>query len=213
VVANGDGSERSILPPLTAWDREPAWAPDGRRLVFTGGPAGRPDLWIVEADGTGLRRLTRKGGHSASWSEKNLIAYARGRRIRTVRPGGTGDEVLTRGANPDWFPTGAGIIFDRDGNVYTYKLRQPDPPRARLVVRRAWSPVFSPNGKKIAFLRPPGDAPSSLYTATIEGKRVKRVYRPSGPDFAFNFAAEPTWGSGGRLVCAPKPVLPAQQRC
>ena len=37
------------------------WSPDGTRLLFTvvpGGPVKRGDLWIVDADGTGLTQLT-----------------------------------------------------------------------------------------------------------------------------------------------------------
>ncbi|MDP2389509.1 MAG: hypothetical protein Q8N52_04205, partial [Acidobacteriota bacterium] len=38
----------------------PAWSPDSRRLVFAWNDRGLPfrDLWIVAADGSGLRRLT-----------------------------------------------------------------------------------------------------------------------------------------------------------
>ena len=56
---------------LLAMERisEPRVSPDGRRVVFTlrttdlEGNAGRTDLWLVDVDGTGLRRLT---SHSAA---------------------------------------------------------------------------------------------------------------------------------------------------
>jgi len=36
----------------------PSWSPDGKQLVFTGFDGGLGDLYIVNRDGTGLRRLT-----------------------------------------------------------------------------------------------------------------------------------------------------------
>lgn len=46
-------------------DPAPAWAPDGRAIVFSQlrrGTLNRSDLWIVRSDGRGLRRLTRSDG-------------------------------------------------------------------------------------------------------------------------------------------------------
>ena len=43
-------------------DPQAAWSPDGRWIVFCQmrvGAVGRSDLWIIGADGSGLRRLTR----------------------------------------------------------------------------------------------------------------------------------------------------------
>jgi Tol biopolymer transport system component len=37
----------------------PSWSPDGRLIAFTRGPSGfRPEVWVMNADGTGLRQLT-----------------------------------------------------------------------------------------------------------------------------------------------------------
>jgi Tol biopolymer transport system component len=46
-------------------DPQPAWSPDGKWIVFCQfrtGSVGRSDLWVVGADGTGLRRLTSSPG-------------------------------------------------------------------------------------------------------------------------------------------------------
>ncbi len=66
-----DGSGRRSLATLSTnargalQDPQPAWSPDGRSVVFCqprSRTVGRSDLWIVAADGTGLRRLTRSPG-------------------------------------------------------------------------------------------------------------------------------------------------------
>jgi TolB protein len=42
------------------YDSEQAeWAPDGKQIVFTSNRTGVFRLYVVSADGTGLRRLTR----------------------------------------------------------------------------------------------------------------------------------------------------------
>lgn len=61
------GSDGGALRRLTrgpADDGEPAWSPDGRRLVFSSDRGGGGALWIVEADGSRLRRVPGTEGAS-----------------------------------------------------------------------------------------------------------------------------------------------------
>jgi TolB protein len=39
-------------------DEHPCWSPDGAWLAFTSSREGQPDVWLVRADGTDLRRIT-----------------------------------------------------------------------------------------------------------------------------------------------------------
>ncbi|WP_308222490.1 hypothetical protein [Kitasatospora sp. A2-31] len=63
--------------PYSGLVTDPAWSPDGKQLVFsyqtsaTGQPANSRALYVVNIDGTGLRRLTPwelRAGDRASWS-------------------------------------------------------------------------------------------------------------------------------------------------
>ena len=68
VVMNADGSAKHAVTPTLAHpgDRGPAavWSPDGRRIAFWDDFA----IYVVNADGSGLRRLTRNAFERPSWS-------------------------------------------------------------------------------------------------------------------------------------------------
>lgn len=59
---DGGGFERLVL------GHRPAWSPDGRRIVFVGGVDAPAGLYIVNADGSGLTRITDNPADTApSW--------------------------------------------------------------------------------------------------------------------------------------------------
>ncbi len=72
-------------------DREPAWAPDGQRLVFLGRLGGVTDLFVAGVDGSALRRLTFGAGAEREpvWSTEGEIAFQRGQGVWSVQADGT----------------------------------------------------------------------------------------------------------------------------
>jgi Tol biopolymer transport system component len=127
----------------------PSWSPDGQQLVFTGFDGGLSDLFIINRDGTGLRRLTndKYADLQPTWSpDGRTIAFA------TDRGGVTDFDELRFGnmrlalyhldsgviellghmdegknINPVWSPDGRSLAFvsDRTGisNLFLYELR------------------------------------------------------------------------------------------
>jgi TolB protein len=64
---NVDGSAKRRL----AEGARPAWSPDGQQILFVGRRHSKADLWIMNADGTGQRRLTATPGYGEgafAWS-------------------------------------------------------------------------------------------------------------------------------------------------
>ena len=57
-----DGSGLLYLTNDRARDRAPTFAPDGRRIYFYSDRGGSYDLWSIDRDGSGLRRLTTTDG-------------------------------------------------------------------------------------------------------------------------------------------------------
>jgi Tol biopolymer transport system component len=92
-----------------------AWSPDGRKIAF--GAAG---IWVLNATGGGLRRLTRGDDSSPTWSrDSRSIAYEHAGDVFLMRADGTGRRRLVRRAEkPAWSPDGRRIVFLRRPDIW-----------------------------------------------------------------------------------------------
>jgi Tol biopolymer transport system component len=177
-VAGSDGSGITVLPPLTDRDTDPAWSPDGERLVFAGRKAGRFNLYLVDPDGSNLTRLTARGARAPAWSRRGQIAFVARGQVWRLGSSAKQRVRLARGANPDWSPTGRTLVYDYRGDAYRVSGRGGD--KRKLLVRNAREPVLSPDGRRVAFLRTrPVDRETgtdSVYVARLGGaaKLVRR---------------------------------------
>jgi TolB protein len=155
----------------------PSFSPDGRRLAFTSGRAGRPQVYIADADGTNVQLMTEftVGGSSyrasPAWSpDGRFIAYQAqaggfqlmvvSLRDRTVR------QLTAEGSNedPSWAPDGRHLVFasTRSGtkqlwvvDIETGRMRQLT--RASGARLAAWSPVLKEQQQLQASSGDPGN--------------------------------------------------------
>jgi dipeptidyl aminopeptidase/acylaminoacyl peptidase len=79
-VMNADGGGVKRITTDGNDNQDPAWSPDNKRIVFSGrGAQNKPDLFVVNSDGTGRRNLTNTPNISESdpaWSpDGSQIAY------------------------------------------------------------------------------------------------------------------------------------------
>jgi hypothetical protein len=126
-VMDADGRDLRRLTTDPGSEGEPAWTPDGARIVYTSTPkTGFPQLASIKVDGTDNRTLTTVAGgnRSAAVSPDGAsIAFVSARdgntKIYTMALDGSGQRRATKGsdreANPRYLPTGELIFVTEKG--------------------------------------------------------------------------------------------------
>jgi len=147
-------SDRLIaFPRFRGTNSSPAWSPDGSQIAFMSSQNGDPEIYITDADGTHLHRITFAAGVNTSpaWNPKT------GRQIIFVSDRG-GEPVLYQA--------------DADGS----NVQKIDMPDMGYVVDPAWSP----NGQLVAFSwrRPSGNF--DIYIMDIISRQLVELTRDAG---------------------------------
>jgi len=182
-VTKGPGSGQNWLP---------AWSPDGQRICFSstrgGGPA---QLYVVNRDGSGLRRLTSDKwvNTTPTWSPSgNQIAFVSDRTgnpqiyIISADGAGTPQRISTSESyadKPSWSPPPYNEIAytARTGPGNDIKIVD----MATRVVRQITfgegtneSPTWAPNGRHFAFMST-RSGKEQIFTIDRLGKGLKQI--------------------------------------
>ncbi|WP_433750836.1 hypothetical protein [Falsibacillus pallidus] len=149
---------------------DPAWSPDGKRLAFAGYKNGKEGIWIMNADGTGLHKVTDPA---------------------------TNEEFHE---HPAWSPDGKKLLFSKLGEKIVephgakvvgneiWKIK--DDGSGLVKITEGSSPVWSPLGDKIAFTRTSGNGKTSIWLADSDGSNAEKLTEGS----------EPSWSPDGRFI-------------
>jgi Tol biopolymer transport system component len=217
-VMKADGSGKRNLTRNPGRDFGPVWSPDGRQIAFLrerDGGSWPPnfdnfEVYVMNADGSGQRRLTGKTAHAPAWSpEGRRIAFVSSRDLYVMNADGTGQRNLTGTTtddahSPAWSPDGQTIAF-ASGHC-----SRPQPPPARCFdlyavnadgsgLRRLTrntrnhAPAWSPDGQKIAFASV-RDGNQEIYVMNADGSGQRRLTRNMAGDYL------PAWSPDGRKI-------------
>jgi branched-chain amino acid transport system substrate-binding protein len=230
-VMNPDGTEVTNITNNAAQDENPAWSPDGTRIAFASDRAQSPNSWpthvdiyVMNADGTGVTRLTDGSGSNnyPAWSpDGERIAFSGtdgpsdDNYIFVMNADGTTVTRLTdrpaSDAGPTWSPDGSRIAFasERDGNWDIHVMgvdgggltnltrdltRNPTPDL---------SPAWSPDGTTILFRSQrdhsggsihEGAWPDELYLMRVDGSDTTRLTND------LRLEQHPSWAPGGSRI-------------
>lgn len=126
VTVNRNGSGWRDITNDSPFDRYPRWSPDGARIAFSSDREGEYQIWMSNADGTGLRQITYP------FNGETSLSFA------------------------IWSPDGKRLGFKGDASSYVIDLekpwteqtpfRLPDTEDGEYLISWDWSP----DGKKIA---------------------------------------------------------------
>ena len=187
----------------------PDWSPDGTRLAFNSIRRSEPQIWIVNADGSGLHEVPGAHGFRPVWSpDGRRLAFSvdapdeqgcRFRDLYTVNADGSGLTLLTRRAdNPDW-SVGGEIAFERERGYWTSGdgadcallasiavMRPGGEPRR--VAANSGSPSWAPGGRTIAYVSRGG-----IRRKRIDADGSGRLLRTHG-------SYELAWSPDGRFI-------------
>ena len=189
-VVNADGSNLRRLTNSDRFDAGPAWSPDGTKIAFTSlrvsdesfeGESFESEIYVVNADGSNLRRLTNSDRFDAgpAWSpDGTKIAFW------SSRDGVTDDNI-----NVDI------NVMDADGSNPTRLTRM----GADALAEEAGISLvaWSPDGTRIAFQAPGLDGNSynaEIYVVDAGSGDLTRLTQNSALD------SLPSWSPDGTKI-------------
>ena len=222
INADGTGQIRLTTTPKSSSNEFPAWSPDGRKIAFSGdhdvGPGINTGIYVMNADGGGLRRLTTKDryGLHPAWSpdgtkiaftSSDIIGIGALYRIYVMNADGSNPTLLTdrtmcNDTDPVWSPDGRQIAFvsDRyDRNNEICVMNADGSNVRRLTNNPTWDsePAWSPDGTKIAFSsKRSGDYDYRIYVMNADGTNQRRL-----TSLPINLGdGYPAWSSDGTKI-------------
>ena len=218
-TVNADGSDARRLIPLRVPGllanrdvsfQAPTWSPDGRRIAYEQSiwESQKSNLYVMNADGSGRRRLTRlRNARSPAWSPDGArIAFTHrperpGYReifVLTLKTGKLRRLTRTKAADeslPQWSPDGRRIVYQRWNDTSEVFVMNVDGSGQRNLSRRpGWlngGPAWSPGGGLIAFAS--GGEDPVIYVTPADGSgRAQRVPRsPKLAEYELDWGPEP----------------------
>jgi imidazolonepropionase-like amidohydrolase/Tol biopolymer transport system component len=167
-----------------AFDMQPRFSPDGRLIAFTSDRGGGDNIWVMNADGTGARQITRETFrllNAPTWSRDGQYIAAR-KHFTTQRSLGTGEIWLYHVSG-----VGDGVpLVERPNPQFQKELGEP---------------AFSADGRAIFFSR--NTTPGNIFEYAQDSNQ--EVFAIERYDMATGERAKIAGGPGGAVRPTPSP--------
>jgi len=214
-VQKGGTKEWVNLTNNPVSDNWPVWSPDGRRIVFQRRDSTMFDVWVMNADGSNQTRLTDDPDHDyiPSWShDGKQITFTSWRRepadtgraphIYIMNADGSNQRrlvgvTLNTSAGAEWSPDGKYIVYSRrvrGEGADLFMAESNGKNERRLTDSDSYygSPVFSPDGSKLAFYFDAGSS-AQIVVMNLDGSGRKVLV-------AEGYNWYPKWSPDGKWI-------------
>ncbi len=199
------GQTSETTQTVTVNDAPPP--PANPAIVFVSEREGNRQIFLMDADGNNVIRLTDTGGRAEfpSWSVNNEIVYSQdeqltligvdGSNVRSVSADGGATSVA--GIQPVWSPDGARIAFatEQNGNRDIYVIDANGANLTQLTTDPAddQHPSWSPDGNQLAFTSN-RDGQNEIYTYDVNSGALTRITENDASD------VQPSWSRNGTQI-------------
>ncbi|HEY2330267.1 MAG TPA: hypothetical protein VGI63_10695 [Verrucomicrobiae bacterium] len=189
--------QRRVIAGYSGLNTSAAVSPDGSKVAMILSKDGSPSVWVCNADGTNLKRLTTGVQDSSPcWSpDGQWICFATEigghRRLAKIPAGGgTVHTLSTTGAPnptvPDWSPDGKWIAFTSQMGDFNICVMPADGSAPPTVLVGGQNPSWSPNSRTLVFNRALGYR-QILSVLDVFTKQYKDCERAAGSN------SQPAW--------------------
>ncbi len=177
------GGKPTRIAEGLAWEVQPRWAPDGRQIAFTSDRGGGDNIWVMNADGSNMRQVTKESfrlTNQPTWSPDGRFIAAK-KHFTTGRSLGTGEVWL-------YHVTGGGGVklVKRPNEAHQKELGEP---------------TYAPDGSAIYYTRNTTSGPIFEYAQDSNAG----IFAIERYDLATGEVSTAVSGYGGAVRPAPSP--------
>ncbi|HZH30094.1 MAG TPA: protein kinase [Pyrinomonadaceae bacterium] len=193
-------------------DWHPDYSPDGSRIAFASNRDGATEIYVMNADGSGVRRLTFNSTEDdcPAWSNDGTKIAFQSRRdgqmeVYVMDADGSNQRNLTNNpaedARPAWSPDDQRIAYggntlDAPTNYDVFTMRADGSDKIKLTddPRFDSDAAWSPDGREIAFTSARDGKSYEIYVMNADGSNARNLTNHPGDD------AKPVWSPDGKHI-------------